>query len=116
MRGSILVVEDDEHIREALADVLRHESFDVATATDGENALKALAGSRPSVILLDLMMPRMDGETFLLQRANIPELKDIPVIVLSASPPGSLAGAAEVLRKPVDIHELMGTIGRHLGA
>jgi CheY-like chemotaxis protein len=71
---------------EALSDLLESEGYTVATAMDGVEALEQLAGGlRPSAIVLDLMMPRMDGWDFRDAQMKFADLKDIPVIVLSAA-------------------------------
>jgi CheY-like chemotaxis protein len=83
---TVLVVDDERSIVEALSDLLESEGYRVATATDGIEALeKLLGGLRPSLIVLDLMMPRMDGWDFRHAQMNFPGLKDIPVIILTAA-------------------------------
>jgi two-component system chemotaxis response regulator CheY len=103
---SILVVDDDEDIRQTLATLLEAEGYDVNLAVDGADALRALAdGPLPDVILLDLAMPRVDGREFRLRQRNDPRLAGIPVIVISAergmTADPSLVGS-HFLRKPVD--------------
>ncbi|HET9793477.1 MAG TPA: response regulator [Thermoanaerobaculia bacterium] len=81
----VLVVEDDDDVREALLLLLENEGVRAVGATDGRDALERLeAGFRPSLILLDLMMPVMDGERFLRARKADPNLASIPVVVVSA--------------------------------
>ena len=81
----VLVVEDDDDVREALLLLLENEGVHAVGATDGRDALERLeAGFRPSLILLDLMMPVMDGERFLRARKADPNLASIPVVVVSA--------------------------------
>src|SRR5206468_568036 len=80
-----LVVDDDDAIRDALAEVLRDERYVVATAEDGRRALELLkSGLRPSVVLLDLWMPDVDGHEALSTMKADPALADIPVIVITA--------------------------------
>jgi signal transduction histidine kinase len=103
---SILVVDDDEDIRQTLATLLEAEGYDVNLAVDGADALRALADAPlPDVILLDLAMPRVDGREFRLRQRNDPRLAGIPVIVISAergmTADPSLVGS-HFLRKPVD--------------
>jgi CheY-like chemotaxis protein len=87
MNPIILLVEDDGDIRDSLADVLETRGFCVIPAEDGLAAWEQLrAGLRPAVILLDLMMPRLDGWSFLALQASVPDLARIPVVVMSAIP------------------------------
>ena len=81
----VLVVEDDDDVREALVLLLGSEGVNAVGATDGRDAIDRIkSGFRPSLILLDLMMPVMDGERFLRTRIADPELASIPVVVVSA--------------------------------
>ena len=81
----ILVVDDNEQIRVAVADILEDEGYPVAHAEDGLDALEKLrTGLCPRLILLDLMMPHMDGATFRRHQAQDPSLANIPVVVVSA--------------------------------
>jgi CheY-like chemotaxis protein len=83
---TVLVVDDDRAIVEALSDLLESEGYTVATATDGIEALEQLQGGlRPCLIVLDLMMPRMDGWDFRHAQLKFADLKEIPVIVLTAA-------------------------------
>ncbi len=113
----ILLVEDDADIREALADVLRQAGYSVACAGDGKQGLDQLQrGPRPDVILLDLMMPVMDGLAFRAAQLDRPDVAHIPVVVLTADGryherhPGPPVDAA--LAKPFDVGELLATIAR----
>lgn len=114
---TILLVEDDYDVREALVETLRDRGYDVETAADGEQALKVLrAGLRPGVILLDLMMPRMSGSEFrTVQRAD-PALSVFPVVLLSAD--GHMEEKAQALgvdgavRKPIDLDDLFQVVER----
>lgn len=81
----ILVIDDDIDLRETLAEVLAEDGFAVATAAHGLDALQQLqAGLRPGLILLDLMMPVMDGRQFRAEQLKDPELAKVPVVVFSA--------------------------------
>jgi CheY-like chemotaxis protein len=85
-RGTILVVDDDRDIREGIADVLIDEGYDVATASDGAEALaKMRDGPLPRLVLLDLMMPNLDGWGFRASQKADPALSNVPVIVVTAS-------------------------------
>jgi two-component system response regulator MprA len=114
----VLLVEDDVALSEALADTLRDEGYVVACAGDGLEALDYLrAGARPDVILLDLMMPRMNGEAFRAEQQNDPTIADIPIVVISAGGDSKEKsfelGAAGYLPKPVNIDALVQTVERH---
>ncbi len=114
----ILLVEDDPALRATLAEALQESGYDVACATDGQDALAQL-GSRPapSVILLDLAMPVMDGWSFRAAQRNDPRLAAIPTVVLSGSlgvdpRAGDRLDPAATLPKPFDLDRLIETIQR----
>jgi CheY-like chemotaxis protein len=110
MTPTVLIVDDDPDCVEALSDTLRDVGYQVSTAASATEALRHLKSEgRPSVIILDLVMPGMTGEEFLGQRQADPLLAEIPVIVLSATPPRQPAGDRRlpVLQKPVDPAELL---------
>jgi CheY-like chemotaxis protein len=114
---TILLVEDDFDVREALAETLRDVGYTVDCACDGEQALDYLrAGARPRLILLDLMMPRMSGSEFrMLQRVD-PGLSHLPVVLLTADArideKARALQAAGAIRKPIDLDELLKVIER----
>jgi len=106
----VLIVEDDADLREMMAQMLSLEGFRTATAANGREALDYLKeGNDTELILLDLMMPVMDGWEFRrLQQAD-PELSRVPVIVLSALDPARSAyvDAEAFLKKPLDFDRLL---------
>jgi two-component system, chemotaxis family, chemotaxis protein CheY len=113
----ILLVEDDDDIREVMQEVLVSEGFGVEVAKDGIEALGKLDGARrPPLILLDMMMPKMDGETFLKVLRDRPAMADIPVVVISgnaaARDKASGLRAAACLVKPFELDELLGVVRR----
>jgi CheY-like chemotaxis protein len=115
----ILLVEDDRSLRDTLADLLADEGFEVACAANGREALERLAGSRPDLIVLDLVMPVMDGWAFREAQRSSPSLAAIPTVVLSASCPADnpsvrSLGAEAVLTKPVGTERLIGALRRLL--
>jgi CheY-like chemotaxis protein len=113
---SILVVEDDAGAREALSDILREEGFDVTQAANGREALDQLRdGMRPCVILLDLVMPVMDGWEFRQRQLSEATLAPIPVVVLTATTGDGpeAVPASDVLRKPVDFEALLARVESH---
>ena len=80
---SIVLVEDDEFLAELYATKLKMEKFDVALATDGEKGWKTINEKRPDLVLLDIILPKMDGFEVLTKMKANTELKDIPVILLT---------------------------------
>ncbi len=113
----ILVVDDDNDFREILSAVLAAEGHEVRGAVDGVAALEELQlGGRPSLILLDMMMPRLDGEGFMRALRSDPGLADIPVVIVTAHPgareKAAALGAAGCLLKPVELGDLVATVER----
>jgi CheY-like chemotaxis protein len=107
----VLIVDDDREIRETLGELLTEEGFQIEAAWNGETALNRLeAGFRPDVIVLDVMMPGMDGLTFRTLQRSHPALADIPVIGLTAM---SLRNADfEWMRKPLQFDALVQKLRR----
>ena len=116
-RGVVLVVDDDREVSSTLADILEEAGYEVMVADDGAQALELLRrGPRPSLVLLDLRMPRMDGFQFQAEKRRDPALEGIPVVVFTAdrtSAPlaGDLAAAA-YLEKPARLEELLAVVHR----
>ena len=121
MSERMLVVEDEENVRESVAALLEVEGHEVLTANNGAEALAVLRNGPPvALIFLDLMMPQMDGWAFRARQLNQPQFRDIPVVVLSGAHEierevATLEPAA-VLRKPVGIQELLDVIKQATGA
>lgn len=116
MSGSVLIVDDDEDVREMMTVLLTAEGLTACTAANGRDALDQIAsGLRPNVILLDLMMPVMDGRRFLAECRRHPAWAKIPVIVLSAAsdrmPPPVQADA--VFQKPLDFSRLLNAVQQY---
>jgi CheY-like chemotaxis protein len=115
----ILVVDDDAGIRDSLADLLDDEGYQVVTANDGRDGLaklRQLNASRPCVILLDLMMPVMNGPQFYAEQQRDPALASIPVVVISADANVRSKAAqfgGEYLAKPVRIEQVLDVVQRH---
>jgi CheY-like chemotaxis protein len=114
----ILVVDDDADVRESIEDALEDEGYYVAAAANGKEALELLRDDklRPELILLDIMMPEMDGWAFRAEQRKDPDIATIPVIVFTAH--GSPEEVAErmqavgFLRKPLRLEDLLAQVGR----
>jgi CheY-like chemotaxis protein len=116
----ILIIDDDADIRDVMKVILEASGYCVRVAADGFDALEQLqAGTLPAMILLDLMMPRMDGEQFLKQIRESP-FANIPVVIMSGHLAGrkntSQLGAACYLKKPVEFDELLKTVRQFVPA
>ena len=114
---SVLIIEDDPDMRTLERMALEDDGYDVATANDGAQGLQSLRKQRPCVILLDLMMPVMDGLTFLAERRRAQIAENVPVICVSAAGPELMAqarvlGATACLDKPTDFNSLCELVGR----
>lgn len=114
-RTSILLVDDDRDIREALTETLEDAGFSISTATNGADALRVLGEMErpPAAILLDLMMPVMDGYGFLEARRSKAALTEIPVIVVTAGhriDRDRLTEATAIIPKPIKLPQLMSTL------
>lgn len=119
--GCVLVVDDDADVCEDLAFLIEHQGYRVVTAQHGEAALAKLAlVDKPCIILLDLMMPVMDGWEMQRRLAADPRLKDIPVVVVSGvADLGARPRAPQVvasLKKPIDLPQLYRLLSAHCSA
>lgn len=116
-KGEVLVVEDDFAIRETLRELLEDEGYHVVWASNGREALTQLRATRPSLILLDLMMPVMDGWEFRTAQQRDPTLAGIPVIVISADHAlEHKVSSLEVegwLAKPFELDALLAAVERY---
>jgi CheY-like chemotaxis protein len=114
--ATILIVDDDPDVCGLLETYLGLEGFDVLTACNGSDALRQLRESSPALILLDLMMPVMDGVEFRRQQQGEPRLRDIPVVCLSArhdaGQTAARLGLAGFVGKPVDLDTMMSAVRR----
>jgi PAS domain S-box-containing protein len=114
----VLLVDDDPQIHHLLGTMLTREGYRVEYAAGGAEAIERARTLRPSVILLDVMMPQMDGWTVLGALKNDPDLAEIPVVIVSLldeRPLGLSLGAAEFLTKPVDRTQLIETVRTYAG-
>jgi CheY-like chemotaxis protein len=118
-RSSVLVVEDDPDTRDALAEMLEDEGYEVARAANGFEALRQLKSTeaRCNLILLDLMMPVMNGWDFRRKQKEAPTLAGIPVVLMSAGARLAAAtgdlDAAGYITKPVEMSDLLDTVRRY---
>jgi CheY-like chemotaxis protein len=115
--NTVLVVDDDAAARDLLTRHLEKDGYRVKTASNGKDALELLKKIRPDAITLDILMPKMDGWSVLGNLKKDPNLKTIPVIMLSITDDrrlGYALGASEFLTKPIDQKELLATMDRHI--
>jgi len=115
---TILVVEDDQDVRDAFVQVLQCDGYEAVPASDGEEALTQLqAGLDPCLIVLDLMMPGMDGFQFMNEKRKDLKLSPIPVIISSgiydAKQNAARLGAEDYFQKPIDRDRLLNVVGGH---
>lgn len=119
-RGKILIVDDDDDIREMLVARLEHHGFETATAPTGEDALERVDDTNPSLVLLDIMMPGINGYETLERIREHRAFTDLPVIMLSAKDRGEdvvralQLGANDYAIKPVEFEVLLKRIRRHI--
>jgi PAS domain S-box-containing protein len=116
---TVLLVDDDPQIHRLIGTMLTREGYRVEHAAGGSQIVERARALRPSVILLDVMMPQVDGWTALGALKSEPDLADIPVIIVSLldeRPLGLSLGAAEFLTKPVDRSQLVATVRAYAGA
>ncbi|HTJ47328.1 MAG TPA: response regulator [Kofleriaceae bacterium] len=115
MQPAVLIVDDDADIREALEEVLSESGYAVAIAADGADALDEMKAHAPALVLLDLMMPNVDGWRVMDEMHRDPSLCGIPVCVLSAFAELAPAAADTVLAKPIKVLPLLETVERFCG-
>jgi len=108
---TILLVEDEEDLREMMREVLVQGGYHVLAASDGQQALDALAGvDRVCVVILDLLMPRMNGWDFVEALRREPGNAQIPIVVHTSAPNQAPAGVTRVLRKPITMDGLLSVV------
>ena len=119
-KGTILIVDDTAHVRQLLAAMLKTRGYDVQAAESGAHALKAVRDLSPDLILLDIMMPEMDGYEVCKRLKDDPQTRDIPVIFISAleqtddKVKAFSAGAVDYVSKPFQIKEVIARVGAQL--
>lgn len=119
--GRILVVDDQPANLKAVSGLLSRHGYEVATASEGEQAVEAARAQPPDLLLLDMMMPGMDGFELLAELRRHPELQQLPVIFLTAAQDRELllrafaAGAVDYVTKPFIPEELLARVNAHVG-
>jgi CheY-like chemotaxis protein len=116
-REWILIVDDDEDIRDVLTIILENQGYKTVGAFDGVDALERLrdhGNGAPSLVFLDLMMPRLSGVDFAKELRSRPEMRDVPIVILSgdstALKTAESMDVAGCLTKPVDLRQLLRTL------
>ena len=114
---TLLVVDDESALRTVIAEVLRDEGYTVVTADGGRAAVAAFAREAPDLVLMDVMMPDMDGrEAYLAMRAQA-HGRPVPIVLMSAAVARARTdpGVSGFLPKPFDVEQLLGLVARLLG-
>ncbi len=114
LRCRVLHVDDDPDIRDAVRSILEEEGYHVESAENGAEGLRLLrVMDRPCIILLDLMMPVLDGWGFLTELHRSPAVAEIPVAITTAYDAHAMALQLTVLRKPFVLEALLSTVAQH---
>ena len=111
--GRVLIVDDEPMVRDTLGQVLSDEGYVVDLAVDGETALERVHATRPDAILLDLMMPGMNGRQFLQALREVDAYKNVPVMIMTAVHGLEISatlGASEVVEKPFNVDDLLNKV------
>lgn len=107
-KPTVLLIEDNADALEALAQILEHEGYMVATACEGREALDYLARHpAPNLIMLDLMMPGMNGWEFRSELAKVPAFANVPIVVMTALADSAKIIADAIVSKPIDLKRLL---------
>jgi two-component system cell cycle response regulator len=118
--GKILVVDDDDSLVRTLTYILKERNYDVAVSNGGENLLGFVAVEKPDLLLLDIMMPKVDGLALLARLKEDERFRDLPVLMLSSMPPEEATvrslglGAADFISKPFKVKELLARVEAQL--
>jgi CheY-like chemotaxis protein len=114
---TVLIVEDEEDLREMMREALELKGYRVVTAHEGQDALDKLAGiEQLCLVLLDLLMPGMNGWEFFEKMRERPELAQVPVIVHSSASNRAPVGVTRVLQKPILFDRLISVVGEYCGS
>jgi CheY-like chemotaxis protein len=112
--ATILIVDDEADILFLLRMTLESAGYSVLEAVNGAEAFERMSTRRPDLVITDLMMPVMDGRELIRRLHETPSLQDVPIILVSANPNGTV-GAQVILRKPFRQEELIGHVRTLLG-
>ena len=121
MTPTVLVVEDELELRETMRDALELNGYTVVAAQDGQEALEVLGRIerigpvRIGLVLLDLVMPRMNGWDLLDRMRALPQLAEVPVIVHTSLPDQAPPGVTRVLKKPLEFRHLLSVVHEFCG-
>ncbi|MCP4650434.1 MAG: response regulator [PVC group bacterium] len=119
MPKKILVVDDEVHVLKLLESRLRANGYEVITASDGEEGLQKVSSENPDLIILDVVMPKMDGYTFVRKIKYDTSIRTIPIIILTAKNElkelFELEGAKDYIVKPFKTEELLTKVKENLG-
>ena len=115
--STILLVEDEPDLRAVLAEILREEGYSVVTAGTGQAALDAMAQTPPDLVLMDVMMPGMDGRITYVAMRGRPEGAAIPIVLMSATVRSARLpdGIDGFLRKPFDLNQVLALVAMLIG-
>ena len=120
-KAKILIVDDEPFNVDVLLQELEELEYELITASNGQEALNRIKSQQPDLILLDLMMPVLDGFAVLSEIKSDNDLRDIPVIIVSAASDsksivkGIKQGADDYITKPIDAESLKSKLKDHLG-
>lgn len=115
---SILVIEDNAVLADFIAEVLQEEGYEVNVAADGQEGLRKLPKLQPDLVITDLMMPRVSGEEVCNVIQADPQLRSIPVVLMTSRPEESVKIRCKYdafLSKPFDLYHLIGLVVRLIG-
>src|SRR5512134_77732 len=118
--AKILVADDDQSLVKTLTWILKEHGYDVVSTPSGERLFEQLEEARPHLLLLDIMMPRVDGLQLLQRLKSDPRYRDLPVLMISSMPPEEATvkalglGAADFIAKPFRVRELLARVEAHI--
>ena len=118
--GKIIIVDDDQALLHTLTYILKGKGFDVVAVPGGENLVARLEEERPDLLLLDIMMPKIDGLELLDRIKHDARWRDLPVLMVSSMPPEEATvrslglGAADFIAKPFRVGELVARVEARL--
>ncbi len=118
-KGKVLIIDDDEAVHAVLSNMLTREGYSTRSAREGKEGLRLAREYRPDIVILDILMPGMDGWSVLSQLKAIPGFNDVPIILLTMmenKEMGFALGAADFLTKPIDAQKLLPVLERHNAA